>query len=231
MSVKQEVFNYLGEKPDTPLQALIKQLSHLNSSTVRRYYFEYKRDKVGSAATSLKKSGPSSKTAKGPKSLRSQIMAYLDKNPESDSGELYQAFSKANRKTVRNYLHQWRSNRPQKTADGKIEDKVFQYLDRHPQINLNELKNVFPDGGKKLITIFRNWKKGQEGSGKTKKDVSVSQQKMIKSLKSVVEKQKVMIEQQRQRIKELKSQLGKKSPASLSSLKRLFKETLLRSKK
>ena len=114
---------------------------------------------------------------------------------------------------------------------------MFQHLDRHPQINLNELRSRFPDSGKKLITIFRNWKKVQEKYGKVVKkgaaaiDEAVSQQQLIKNLKSIVDKQKSTIDQQRQKIKELRAQLAKRPSASLSGITKKIRNTLLRPKK
>ena len=232
MSVKKEVFDHLEQYPDTSLDELKNKLSEFNQSTVRRYFFEHKK---GLSIDSKKK--PVGKS----KSLRSQILAHLDEHPQSESGALYEVFPKANRKTLRNYLHQWRTTKSKKSALGKIETMVFQYLDRHPQINLNDLRSKFPDSGKKLITIFRNWKQAQAksangankssaGEGSDKGD-SVSQTQLIKTLTSVVEKQKVTIELQKKRIRELREQLAKKSIASLSGNTKKIKNTLLRPKR
>jgi len=242
MSVKKEVFGHLDKHPDSSLKELTTQMSDLNSSTVRRYFFEYKKGKTTAGKKSVKTAGgQSKKSAKGAVSLRNQILTYLDKHPDSNSGQLYDAFAGANRKTIRNYLHQWRVGRSKKISLGKVEQKVFQYLDNHPTINLIDLKGVFPDGGKKLITIFRNWKKGQETSEKIIKRKSakpsvagggsVPQPPTIKSLKLVIEKQKVTIEQQRMRIKDLKAQLAKKTTPGLSGIKKILKNRLLRPKK
>ena len=237
MSVKKEVFDHLEKHTDTSLDELKDKLSEFNQSTVRRYFFEFKKGQTTGTKSTQATSGKK-KTAGRTKSLRNRILSYLDEHPQSESGALYQVFPKANRKTVRNYLHQWRATKPKKKTLGKIEAIVFQYLDRHPHINLNDLKSKFPDSGKKLITIFRNWKQAQVKSAKviTKSEAettgdSVSQQQLIKTLTSVVEKQKVTIEQQKRRIRELRAQLAKKPAASLSGITKKIKNTLLRPKR
>ena len=244
MSARQNVFNYMTSHPDAPLQEVLSNFTDVKETTIRRYYFEFQKADGKQAAPEKKKTKaktqkPVSKKNKPEpikKSLKLQISEFLEENPGASLKELCQAFPKAQKNTVSNYRRQW-----QKTAQPATKEipeskrkEIIDYLNRHPHLNINDLKKVFPEAVNKLITIFRSWKATQnheQENEKVEKEQETpptsaappkikKSQKWLDKHKETIARQKKIIEQQKTKIEALKSQLpSMKRPGFVDSLK------------
>ncbi|MCP4749313.1 MAG: hypothetical protein GY866_00325, partial [Proteobacteria bacterium] len=207
-----------------------------------KYYYEHKRRKK----SNQKKVGdPGRQRVEKPtaiKSVRGKVIAYLNDNPDASIRTLCEAFPKANKRTIGNYRSQWRKKDEKQAADGRIKQQVFEYLDRNPEANLNELRKAFPDGDKKLVTIFRNWKYQQtqkrsnrkQDATPARKDVAAvkvdSENAVVRSLRDTIDRQKETIDKQKTRIVRMKSQLMNRPRFGLSDIKKTILEKIFKSK-
>ncbi len=232
MSLRQDVFDYLKKHPRSSLDKTKSEFPDKKDTTIKRYYFEYKKLKetVTKPKTTVKTKAPAKKVSKKPaskKSIRQEVLDYLKKSPEASPSDLYKAFPKANQKTIRNYRLQWKKEQVDTQPDPDIETKIFNYLCKNPESNLNDLREEFTNT-ENLITIFRSWKKqncsespkpSKPDSEKEDSAEVEKQTEMIKKHKTIIEKQKEIIEKQKTRIDKLKYQVS-------SSINKGFTKTI-----
>ncbi len=258
MSARQDVFNYLKDHPKATLKDVLAALPKLKETTVKRYFFENRKLKKNSDKD-IKKEGVrpkrksdnkiSKKTATST-SIRQKVFDFLQNNPDASLEQLTTAFSKSKKGTLSNYRSQWKKEKSS-TEDQFVNTTViFEFLDQHPTSNLNDLREVFPEAGNKLITIFRSWKNKQKGSSPTSSKSSVAeeksplpesnkenyqdeyekQQKTIEKHKEIIDKQKEIIEKQKTRIELLKSRQPKSVKTGVAeTIKNFIRNKILKS--
>lgn len=223
MSMKQAIFDFIDIHPEISLDKVIENFSDSKKTTVKRYFYIYQKQTVEKSENLV-----GNKQAKSKKSaavnLKKQVLQYLDNNPDSSVDGICEAFSGANRKTIGKYRYYWKKERGKKIDLLRIKQDVFRYLDQHPGKNINDLNKVFPNNEKKLITVFRNWKKRQTDRNK----VPFDGKQQILSLNETIKVQRETIEKQRIRIKRLKIQLAKQSRFSLAGIKNFLREKIFR---
>lgn len=239
MSIKQVVFEYLEKNEKSPLDQVVKGLPELNKASIKKYYYDFrklkaegKKDKKSTIKKRQSKPAGKEKPKNKKSSVRQRVFDLLAKNPDMGIDELLQKIEGGNRKTIRDYCNRWRKlnppTKPQVSSKelSKEEQKyanekkaVYDFMLQYPDANLNDLRNLFPHY-KKLVTDFRSWKRQQpKNDTPAAKQSKVPDKKTIQSLKQVIRKQKVTIEAQRSKLKEVRSQLARTSKFSLDGLK------------
>lgn len=248
MSVRQDVFNYMKEKPGSSLDQVLNRFADLKASTVRRYFFEYqksgakentaKKKRATSPQKTTKKTSPN--TQKGKISVKQQVFDFMQAAPEAKLKELTEAFPKCAKNTLGNYRRQWlKDNSPANEPISKTKmNEIFSYLDNNPGSNINDLKKIFPEVANKLVTVFRSWKNNQSAESETETS-SISQsikskaqsvkenlkpsEGWLEKHKDTIAKQKEIIERQKNKIEALKSQLPKfRRPTLIDSIKKFI---------
>jgi hypothetical protein len=234
MSVKQAVFEYIEKHPKKSLDQVTSGLPDLNKTTIKKYYYDYKRlnpvaaeikNKTGKKpqATVTKQSGSArgKSLKKESLSIRQRIYDLLTENPDVTIDELCQAIAGSNRKTIRDYRNRWRKeNLLTKTVSlkkgskdeikfAKERNAVHDFMRQYPEANLNDLRTLFPKN-KKLVTDFRSWKRQQPQNG-TPGRKAVGEHKKdplpVKSDKKTIQSLKQIIEKQKQTIEAQRSKL------------------------
>lgn len=239
MSARQDVFQYLENKPKAPLNEVLNQFPKAKESTIRRYFFEYQKLDKKVVKSKLKKTtSTESKTAtqkaavkkkKGKKSIKQQVYEYMVGNPDCKPQELASAFPGSQKTTLGNYRRQWlKENEAAKQNLTKSKkSEIISFLDNNPGSNINDLKKVFPEVANKLVTVFRSWKNSQSAGVKEQKtsktkaaktpkpksskspEATQNAQGWLEKHKDTIARQKEIIEKQKTRIEMLKSQLPK----------------------
>lgn len=252
MSVKETVFDYIEKHPQQSLDQIISGLAALNRSSVRKYYYDYKKLKNKSSSGEDQKTGSKRQSArksrKSRESIRNRVNRLLEKNPQASIDEICKQVKDANRKTILNYRSQWRrqhavsaesadtpADETATARDSRERRAVHAYMADNPSANLNELRQIFPDN-KKLVNDFRSWKRKQSEklkairkSAEEAVDIHLpveSYKKTIDSLKQVIEKQKLTIESQRQKLKQAREQLSQQRRFNLNKLRSFLAEKL-----
>ncbi len=160
LNIKKKMIKFLDENPKSSLEELTRKFSNQDKKFVDETYKTWKKEKKPIKA---KRPGrPSKKDAAG--SLRQQVFNYLSENPETTLSKLEGAFKSENKKTVSNYLDQWRKEKTKKAKKISTKQRINEYLDKHPQSTLKELKKVFSNINPSSIGAYHSlWKSGREG--------------------------------------------------------------------
>ncbi len=242
MNAKQAVFKYIEDNPDLVVKDLVEAFPGIKPQTAKNYFYAFRKGKESNKPVGKKNETsdqlqtrakrtdkPQAKqairTGTGGKSVRQKVIEFLEENPDSSTGELSTAFPDANRKTLRNYRYQWKKNRERQFQSLKAKQDIFDYLDDHPDSNLQDLKKIFSENNKKIVTIFRSWKQRQTIANqkrKTNREIPSthdSENKTLKSLEETVKKQRRTIEKQKFEINRLKTRLTRPLKNSILGIK------------
>lgn len=151
-------------------------------------------------------------------SLRQKVFTYLNENPDFTLSKLENAFPDFNKKTISNYLDQWRKNRTEQKPALSAKEKVMAYLDEHSDVRLDDLRKALPELKSSSISTYQSlWKKNraefavdknqkplEEKPKKEEKPVSARtsqfeappriREDLVKTLKDTIETQKRTID-------------------------------------
>jgi hypothetical protein len=155
LNVKRKVFSYLDDNPDSTLAQLKKKFSSQDKKQITEYFNLKAKESKNKAG---KKPGKKPKSNESG-SLRQKVFNYLDKNPELTLSKLEKAFPEENKKTVSNYLDQWRKEKSSKTKKVSTKQQINDYLDNNQASTLKDLKKAFPDINPSSIGAYHSlWK-------------------------------------------------------------------------
>lgn len=217
LNLKRKVYKYLEEQPKTKLAELKKKFSTADEKQLNEYFRAWRkenREKQGKTAKKEKATGT------GADSFRQKVFSFLKKNPEATLKKLEKAFPDDNKKTLSNYLDQWRKESNGKIKKISAKKRISDYLDQHPDSTLKELKKAFPDINPSSIGAYHSlWKNDQTAEGgktkprakvakKTSDDIpaaaSGSEKQVIEALNNTIEAQQKTIEVLKAQIESLK---------------------------
>ncbi|NQU62833.1 MAG: hypothetical protein HQ517_00910 [SAR324 cluster bacterium] len=139
-------------------------------------------------------------------SLRQNVFDFLKQNPQTTLGKIEKAFPDFNKKTVSNYLDQWRKDHTPKRKES-LKQQITEYMDTNPKTDLRQLREVFHETKPASVnTYFSLWKNDHiQADGKKEAKVEC-QSKIRNSDNEIVSALKTTIDAQSKTIEALKSQ-------------------------
>jgi len=147
---KKKISKILEKDPDITPKALTNALPGIDPKLIFKTRTLWKKDRQP-----VKKEGTNG-------SLRKNVFDFLNKKPKTTLSILEEAFPDDNKKTISNYLDQWRKEKPSSKPMKSSKQKVMAYLDQNPETRLNHLKEVFPEVKPASISTYHSlWKSHQ----------------------------------------------------------------------
>lgn len=210
INLKKKIENYIEKNPGISIEQLQQKYPKADRTLLK----ECLPHRVTLKAVPSK-SRKAIKPTESSGSLRQQVFNHLDTYPDLTLSKLERVFSIANKKTISNYLDQWRKERSTVEKPISTKQRINGYLDQHPQSKLRDLKLAFPDINPSSVGAYHSlWKNNQlssNGSTRTqlhvvgsmerpkvsgsKEDLSVeSARQIIGALNSTVDAQRKMID-------------------------------------
>lgn len=155
LNLKKKVFGFLTENPSTSLDQLKTRFSGYDKKQITDFYHLWKQTSQHRTQTPIHhKDKP-----EDPGSLRQKVFNYLDQNPDLTLSKLEKAFTEDNKKTISNYLDQWRKERSSQRKKISTKQRISDFLDSNPTSTLKNLKIVFPDINPSSIGAYHSlWK-------------------------------------------------------------------------
>ncbi len=153
-----------------------------------------------------KKEQPSSRASRESHSLRQNVFDFLEQNPQTTLGRIEKAFPKSNKKTVSNYLDQWRKEHTPQRRES-LKQRITDYMDTNPKTDLLKLREVFFETKPASVnTYFSLWKNNHIQASSKKTPRGAHQLKIKSEDSDIVQALKTTIEAQSKTIDALKSQ-------------------------
>ncbi len=214
LNIKRKVFNYLDNNPESTLEQLKKKFSSQDKKQITEYFNLWAKDsksKVG------RKPGKKTKSNEAG-SLRQKVFNHLDRNPELTLSKLEKAFPEENKKTVSNYLDQWRKEKSSKSKKVSTKQRINDYLDNNQTSTLKDLKKAFPDINPSSIGAYHSlWKNSTkfkalpkakpETAPKVTQPASISRNSLtVDTAKQIIDALNSTVEAQKKAIEVLRSQ-------------------------
>lgn len=165
LNLQKKVDGFLDENPETTLDQLKKKFSSQDKKQIPDLYNQWVRERK--KAKTRKKAKPAKVDDAG--SLRQKVFNHLDKNPELTLSKLEKVFEKENKKTISNYLDQWRKERSSKGKKISTKQRIHDYLNDNPETSLKDLKTSFPDINPSSIGAYHSLWKNQTSAKPTVK--------------------------------------------------------------
>jgi hypothetical protein len=160
LNIRRKMLKFLDENPKTTPDQLKKKFSTQDKKLVNEAMKVWRSENPKPA--NKRPGRPPKKEANG--SLRQQVFNYLNENPGATLSKLDGAFESENKKTISNYLDQWRKEKTRKGKKISTKQRINDYLDQHPDSILKELKETFSDVNPSSIGAYHSlWKSGREG--------------------------------------------------------------------
>lgn len=233
LNLKKKVLQYLEENPKTSLSQLKKKFASQEPKLLSEAHKEWKKG-VRTSATPKKKT-----EMEEAGSLRQKVFKKLEENPEITLSKLETFFQAENKKTISNYLDQWRKEKTEKGKKISTKQMVHNYLDQHPEIVLKALKEAFPEINPSSIGAYHSlWKNNQPQTRGNKKaakpsinkaSVPVEQVLSVRSANQIIDALNNTVEAQKKTIEILKSQnelLEEKQAHAFPELKGMSKKEI-----
>jgi hypothetical protein len=209
LNLKKKVFGFLKENPDSSLDQLKSKFSSQDKKQISEFFNLWEQENQ----SKLRKKAGKKEKADDPGSLRQKVFSHLENNPDLTLSKLEIAFQDDNKKTISNYLDQWRKERSDKRKKISTKQRITDFLDSNPASTLKSLKSTFPDINPSSIGAYHSlWKnnkntvtgklpddgvqqhqRNREPSGKSTLTIDSARQ-IIEALHSTVEAQKKAIE-------------------------------------
>ncbi len=158
LNLKKKIFAFLNKNPNVTPDQLKKKFSGQDKKLVNEALKLWRAENRGT--TPKKRGRPSKSETAG--SLRQKVFNFLNKNPGSTLSRVETAFKKENKKTISNYLDQWRKERSKKGEKISTKQRINDYLGLHPLSSLKELKLAFSDINPSSVGAYHSlWKSGK----------------------------------------------------------------------
>ncbi|MBU2513259.1 hypothetical protein KJ966_18095 [bacterium] len=211
LNLKKKVMKYLYDNPKTSLEQLKKKFASQDKKLVNEAFKLWKQEEKGKP-TPVKKKPIIKEDEDAAGSLRQKVFVHLDENPSLTLSKLEKVFTSFNRKTISNYLDQWRKEKSQKVKKISTKQRIHDFLDLNPDSTLKSLKTAFADINPSSIgAYFSLWKSEQSATAKVVKKanaaVKIKPEKVpVDSAYQIIEALKNTIDAQNKTIEILKSQ-------------------------
>ena len=209
LNLKKKVQSFLDDNPQTSLEQLKKKFSSQDRKQISVFFNGWKAEDVG---TERKKALPSTKI-ESVGSLRQKVFTFLDRNPDLTLSKLEVVFKGDNKKTISNYLDQWRKEKSRKRKKISVKQRINDFLDANPLSSLKDLRGVFPDINPSSIGAYHSLWKNSRKSGrqlataKAVKNHLLERNNMsLDSAKQIIDALSNTVEAQKKAIEILKSQ-------------------------
>lgn len=215
LNTRKKLITFLEENPDTGLDRLKKKFSSLEKKEITDIYQNW-ADKNGAALSGQNRRKDAEESQAG--SLRQKVFNHLDNHPDLTLSKLEKVFQEENKKTISNYLDQWRKERSTKGKKISTKKRIHDYLDVHPTAALKDLKAAFPDINPSSIGAYHSLWKSQKKNGapqkrgrKPKSEINIAktidQKSMtVESAKQIIDALNHTVEAQKKAIDALKAQ-------------------------
>lgn len=193
-NLKKKVFKYLTKSPNATPKELSIVFPDIDKKilTSTRSLWKKEQKATGSNADSH--------------SLRQHVFDFLEKNPQTTLSRIEKAFPASNKKTVSNYLDQWRKDHTPKRKES-LKQRITNYMNTNPKTDLRQLREVFHDTKPASVNTYFSLWKNDHIQAETKKVAKVGRPPKIKSADSdIVTALKTTIDAQSKTIEALKSQ-------------------------
>jgi hypothetical protein len=193
-NLKKKIFKYLTKSP----KATPKELSII--------FADIDKKLLTNTRNLWKKEQSSSSSSDDSHSLRQNVFDFLEQNPQTTLGKIEKAFPKSNKKTVSNYLDQWRKEHTPQRKES-LKQRITDFMDVNPKTNLLQLREVFSETKPASVnTYFSLWKNNRFQT-ESKKTPKVNRPLKITNEDSdIVQALKTTIDAQTKTIDALKSQ-------------------------
>ena len=200
-NLKKKIFKYLTKSP----KATPKELSIV--------FPDIDKKLLSNTRNLWKKENKSDDASEESYSLRQNVFDFLEKTPQTTLGRIEKAFPKSNKKTVSNYLDQWRKDHTPKRKES-LKQRITDHMNANPNTDLLQLREVFSDTKPASVnTYFSLWKNNriQISSKKTPKvgrplKIKSEDSKVKSEDSDLVQALKTTVEAQTKTIEALKSQ-------------------------
>ncbi len=214
LNLKRKVFTYLGENPKSTSDQLKKKFASQDKKQISEYFNLWIKDSQKKPARKPGKKVKGSEAG----SLRQKVFNHLDKNPELTLSKLEKAFPEENKKTVSNYLDQWRKEKSSKSKKISTKQQINDYLDGNPASSLKDLKLAFPEINPSSIGAYHSlWKNSTKfkatpkpfnrSVAQTPKPITIDRNSLtVDSAKQIIEALNSTVEAQKKAIEVLRSQ-------------------------
>ncbi|MBU2648121.1 hypothetical protein KKI24_25665 [bacterium] len=96
--------------------------------------------------------------------MKKQIFEYMNHHPEATIEELITLFPSAKKKSLWNYSRQWKKDQgtPSVGKRNSIRQRIFTFIDQHPDATQKDLQQAFPDVNKVSISNYHyQWRKAR----------------------------------------------------------------------
>ncbi len=215
LNFKKKILMFLNDNPSTTQEQVKKKFASQDKKVVLEALKEWRQQKKKPVAKKAKTSSAKDDTG----SLRQQVFNHLDDNPRQTLSKLEKAFPKFNKKTISNYLDQWRKEKSQKIKKVSTKQRIYDYLNQYPESTLKDLKSSFSDINPSSIGAYHSqWKSdrstsvpaSQKGKAAAKsklfKQVISGKNLTVESAQQIIEALNSTIDAQNKTIEILKSQ-------------------------
>lgn len=147
--------------------------------------------------------------------MKKRVFDYMNQYPKATTADLLAVFPTANKKSLWNYSREWKKNRGIQAGSGSrdsVRQRVFAYINQHPEATPKDLQAAFPDANKISISNYHyQWRKSQP------------QRQRKRSVKSIVFA--YLDEHPNATFKALKEALPDINPSSISAYQSIWKRT------
>lgn len=161
--IKKRIYKYLDKNPKASLGDLREEFPNVIPPKVSEYHLFWKRKQEKKRQKDHKNIGVIT-----PRKLKEMVFKYLDANPYTTSEQLATVFTNANRSSVSSYFNNWKKKQlvdKESVKKGSLIQVLFDYLDKNPASDIDDLKKAFVDVHKRSLEIyFSLWKKKHEES-------------------------------------------------------------------
>ncbi|MFH2132011.1 MAG: hypothetical protein ABIK68_16670 [bacterium] len=193
-NLKKKVFKYLEKAP----KATPKELNIL--------FPEIDKKLLVNIRNLWKKENQEVDSEEEAHSLRQNVFDFLEQAPQTTLSKLEKAFPDFNKKTISNYLDQWRKEHTPKRKVS-LKQRIMDYLDTNANTDLPQLRAYFSDTKPASInTYYSLWKNNRIQNVSPKASRQESQLEIRSGDSDIVQALKTTIDAQKKTIDVLKSQ-------------------------
>lgn len=216
LNFKKKILKFLNDNPSMTQEQVKKKFASQDKKLVLEALKEWRQQKKEPVAAKPTKKTPDKEDTG---SLRQQVFTHLDENPKQTLSKLEKAFPKFNKKTISNYLDQWRKEKSQKIKKVSTKQRIYDYLNQYPDSTLKDLKSSFSDINPSSIGAYHSqWKSdrsasapaGRKAKSSTKnklfKQMITGKNLTVESAQQIIEALNSTIDAQNKTIEILKSQ-------------------------
>lgn len=160
-NLNKKVFKLLDKKPNTTLKQLQEKFQDSDKKLLSDSFSLWKNE----IKTSIGKKEVVKNNAQNTDgSLRQKVFVHLNENPELTLSKLNKVFPEENKKTISNYLDQWRKEKSSTKSGVSTRQRISDFLGKYPDSKLKDLKQAFTDINPSSIGAYLSqWKKSQPG--------------------------------------------------------------------